>query len=73
MNKYFNIILFGLVFEGDFLIECKFVGGRGGDLVGERIASKFEIDFAGEFDFKGEVEYVKCVGIDFYLSLDRHC
>ena len=30
----------------------------------------FEIDFAGEFDFKGEAEDGDRVSIDFHFSLD---
>ena len=72
LYENFDVVLFSLIFEGDLLIECEFIGWGGGDLAGDGVASKFKVYFAGEFYFEGKVEYVEGVAVDFYLSLDWH-
>ena len=51
LSDDFDIILFGLVFDGDFLVEDELIGRRCRDLVGDGVSSQLEVDRAGELNF----------------------
>ena len=53
LNKYLDIVFFGLVFEGNLLIKCKFIRRRCWYFGGDRVGVVLEIDLTWKFNFKG--------------------
>ncbi len=65
-----DVVLFGFVFDGDFLVEEELVGSRCGDFIGDGVSSEFEVDFAGELDFEGQTQDAQGVGVHLHFPFN---